>query len=111
MPDDLVQARLIVDRLAALGVEQPGADRRHGRLRARAGGRGGRRTRASAASTPVATKDLRDDPDTVLDDAVRELADMPPDAQPDAVVLALARDRNTAADARRPGRAAAAARR
>ncbi|HEX3278633.1 MAG TPA: hypothetical protein VHR40_08930, partial [Thermoleophilaceae bacterium] len=32
--------------------------------------------------------------DTVLD-SVRELADMPPESLPDAVVLALARDRNT----------------
>ena len=49
-------------------------------------------------------EDLRDDPDTVLD-AAGELADAPPDAQPDAVVLALARDRYTAAAARRPARA------
>jgi branched-chain amino acid transport system substrate-binding protein len=90
VPDDEVQARLIVDRLSALGVERPGlivgtgvyarelaaelvADaRKHG-------------------IEPIATKDLRDDPDTVLD-AVNELVNVPPAMLPDAVVLALARD-------------------
>ncbi len=48
-----------------------------------------------AGIAPVEAKDLRDDPDSVLD-APGELADAPPDAQPDGVVLALARDRYTA---------------
>ena len=49
----------------------PGPDRRHRGLRARAGRRGGRRGARRAASRRSTTKDLRDDPDTVLDAAER----------------------------------------
>jgi branched-chain amino acid transport system substrate-binding protein len=89
VPDDLVQARLIVERMEALGVKRPalivgtGVYARELAAEVVAEGR-----RVGVA--PVATKDLHDDPDTVLD-AARELAE----AQPDAVVLALARDRYT----------------
>lgn len=94
VPDDLVEARLIVDRMEALGVERPAlivgtgvyARELAGELVAEA---------RKAGITPVATKDLHDDPDTVLD-AGRELAEAQPDAKPDGVVLALARDRYTA---------------
>jgi branched-chain amino acid transport system substrate-binding protein len=94
VPDDLVEARLIVDRLEALGVERPAlivgtgvyARELAAELAAEA---------REAGIPPVESKDLRDDPDTVLG-APQELADAPPDAQPDGVVLALARDRYTA---------------
>jgi branched-chain amino acid transport system substrate-binding protein len=93
VPDDEVQARMIVDRLAALGVERPAlvvgtgvyARELASEIAADARKRG---------IEPIATKDLRDDPDTVLD-AVNDLVNAPPDALPDAVVLALARDRYT----------------
>jgi branched-chain amino acid transport system substrate-binding protein len=93
VPDDLVQARLIVDRMEALGVEQPAlivgtgvyARELATEIVAEARKRG---------ITPVATEDLRDDAETVLN-AARDLAVMPPAAKPDAVVLAFARDRFT----------------
>jgi branched-chain amino acid transport system substrate-binding protein len=93
VPDDLIEAGLIVDRLEAIGAERPalivgtGVYARELAAEIVAEAR-------KAGIAPVATKDLRDDPDTVLD-AAGELADAPPDAQPDAVVLALARDRYT----------------
>jgi branched-chain amino acid transport system substrate-binding protein len=94
VPDDIVEARLIVDRLEALGVERPAlivgtgiyARELAAEVAAEARKRG---------IEPGKTEDLRDDPDTVLG-AARDLADLPPDAEPDAVVLALARDRYTA---------------
>jgi branched-chain amino acid transport system substrate-binding protein len=94
VPDDIVEARLIVDRMEALGVERPAlivgtgvyARELAAEVAAEARKRG---------IEPGKTEDLRDDPDTVLN-AARELADLPPDAEPDAVVLALARDRYTA---------------
>ncbi len=93
VPDDLVQARLIVDRMEALGVEQPALIVGNGvyarELAAEIVAEARRRGIA-----PVATEDLRDDRDTVLN-AARDLAEKPPDAKPDAVVLALARDRYT----------------
>jgi branched-chain amino acid transport system substrate-binding protein len=93
VPDDEVQARLMVDRLSALGVERPALIVGNGvyarelaaELAADARKRG---------IEPVATKDLRDDPNTVLD-AVNDLVNVPPASLPDAVVLALARDRYT----------------
>jgi branched-chain amino acid transport system substrate-binding protein len=89
VPDDLEAARLIVDRMAALGVERPAmivgtgvyARELAAELVAEA---------RKAGMTAVDGKDLRDDPETVVD-VVTELAE----AQPDAVVLALARDRYT----------------
>jgi branched-chain amino acid transport system substrate-binding protein len=93
VPNDEVQARLIADRLSALRVERP----------ALIVGTGVYARELSAELVadlrkrnmdPVATKDLRDDPDTVLE-TVRELADVPPESLPDAIVLALARDGNT----------------
>jgi branched-chain amino acid transport system substrate-binding protein len=93
VPDDEVQARLMVDRLAALGVDHPalivgtGVYARELAAELVADGR-------KRGIEPVQTKDLRDDPDTVME-AVRDLADVPPDALPDAVILALARDRYT----------------
>jgi branched-chain amino acid transport system substrate-binding protein len=94
VPDDLLEARLIVDRLEALGVERPalivgtGVYARELAAEIVAEAR-------EADIAPVATEDLRDDPDTVLK-APAELANVPPDAQPDGVILALARDRYTA---------------
>jgi branched-chain amino acid transport system substrate-binding protein len=93
VPDDLVQARLIVDRMEALGVERPAlivgtgiyARELAAEVSAEARKRG---------IPPVKSEDLRDDPDTVLE-AARDLADQPPEGRPDAVVLALARDRYT----------------
>jgi branched-chain amino acid transport system substrate-binding protein len=94
VPDDIVEARLIVDRMEALGVERPAlivgtgvyARELAAEVVAEARKRG---------IEPAKTEDLRDDPDTVLN-AARDLADLPPDSEPDAVVLALARDRYTA---------------
>jgi branched-chain amino acid transport system substrate-binding protein len=93
VPDDLVEARLIVDRMAALGVERPalivGTGIYARELAAEIA------ADARRAGIPVVdTNDLRDDPDTVLD-AAGELAGAPADSQADAVVLALARDRYT----------------
>ena len=93
VPDDLVQARLIVDRMEALGIDQPAlivgtgiyARELAAEVVAEARERG---------IEPGQTEDLRDDPDTVLN-AARDLADQPADAKPDGVVLALARDRYT----------------
>jgi len=93
VPDDEVQARLIADRLAALGVERPALIVGTGVYARELAAELGADLRKRDMD-PVATKDLRDDPDTVLD-SVRELADMPPESLPDAIVLALARDRNT----------------
>jgi branched-chain amino acid transport system substrate-binding protein len=89
VPDDLQAAGLIVDRMAALGVERPAlivgtgvyARELAAELVAEA---------REAGMTTVEAKDLRDDPETVVDVAA-DLAE----AQPDAVVLALARDRYT----------------
>jgi branched-chain amino acid transport system substrate-binding protein len=94
VPDDLVQARMIVDRMEALGIERPAlivgtgvyARELAAEVSAEARKRG---------IPPVKSEDLRDDPDTVLD-AARDLASQPPESKPDAVVLALARDRYTA---------------
>jgi len=94
VPDDLVEARLIVDRLAALGVERVGLIVGTG-VYARELAAEVVAEAHDAGITQVETKDLRDDPDTVLD-AARELAEDHPDAEPQAVVLALARDRYTA---------------
>ena len=93
VPDDLVEARMIVDRMTALGVERPalivGTGVYARELAAEVA------ADARQAGIPIVdTKDLRDDPDTVLD-AARELAGAPADARADAVVLALARDRYT----------------
>ena len=93
VPDDLAQARLLVDRMQALGVDQPAlivgtgvyARELAAEIAAEARKRG---------MEPGQTEDLRDDPDTVLN-AARELSEKPPDSKPDAVVLALARDRYT----------------
>jgi branched-chain amino acid transport system substrate-binding protein len=93
VPDDHIEGRLMVERMQSLGVERPAlivgtgvyARELAAELVAEA---------REAGIVPVATKDLRDDADTVLN-AAGELADAPPDAQPDAVVLALARDRYT----------------
>jgi branched-chain amino acid transport system substrate-binding protein len=93
VPDDLVQARLLVDRMEALGVDRPalivGTGVYARELAAEISAEARRR-----GIQPVKTEDLRDDPDTVLDTA-HELADEPPESKPDAVVLALARDRYT----------------
>jgi len=93
VPDDLVEARMIVDRMTALGVERPaliiGTGVYARELAAEVA------ADARQAGIPIVdTKDLRDDPDTVLD-AARELAGAPADSRADAVVLALARDRYT----------------
>lgn len=93
VPDDIVEARLIVDRMEALGMEHP----------AMIVGTGvyARELAAEVAADarkrgiePGKTEDLRDDADTVQD-AARDLASLPPDSAPDGVVLALARDRYT----------------
>jgi branched-chain amino acid transport system substrate-binding protein len=89
VPDDLLAAGLIVDRMAALGVERPAlivgtgvyARELAAELVAEA---------REAGMTTVEAKDLRDDPETVVEVA-SELAE----DQPDAVVLALARDHHT----------------
>jgi branched-chain amino acid transport system substrate-binding protein len=89
VPDDQQAARLIVDRMEALGVERPAmivgtgvyARELAAELVAEA---------REAGMTTVEAKDLRDDPDTVVEVA-EELAE----TQQDAVVLALARDRYT----------------
>jgi branched-chain amino acid transport system substrate-binding protein len=94
VPDDLVEARLLVDRLEALGVERVGLIVGTG-VYARELAAEVVAEAHDSGITQVETKDLRDDPDTVLD-AARELAEDQPDAKPQAVVLALARDRYTA---------------
>lgn len=90
VPADLAQADLIVARLAALGLDRPAlvvgngvyARELAGELVARARG---------AGIEIVETKDLRDDPEGVRD-LPRDLAE----ADPDAVILAVARGRGTA---------------
>jgi branched-chain amino acid transport system substrate-binding protein len=94
VPDDLLEAHLIVDRLVALGVERPALIVGTG-VYARELATEIAAELHEADIAPVQTEDLRDDADTVLD-APGDLADHPPDAQPDGVVLALARDRYTA---------------
>ncbi len=94
VPDDLVQARQLVDRMGALGVERPALIVGTG-VYARELAAEVVATARAAGIEPVDAKDLRDDPDSVLD-LPAELAEAKPDAQPDAVVLALARDRYTA---------------
>src|SRR4051794_19951279 len=93
VPDDLAQARLLVDRMEALGVDRPalivGTGIYARELAAEIAAEARRRGMESGQ-----TEDLRDDPDTVLN-AARDLAHNSPDAKPDAVVLALARDRYT----------------
>jgi branched-chain amino acid transport system substrate-binding protein len=90
VPDDLAQARLIVDRMRALGVERPalvvgtGVYARELAAEVVAEAR-------KAGIPPVQAKDLRDDPETVLD-VPRELAEAQLGSKPDAVVMALARD-------------------
>jgi branched-chain amino acid transport system substrate-binding protein len=89
VPDDLRAARLIVHRMQALGVERPAmivgtgvyARELAAELAAEA---------RKAGMTAIAGEDLRDDPETVAEVA-EELAE----AEPDAIVLALARDRHT----------------
>jgi branched-chain amino acid transport system substrate-binding protein len=89
VPDDLRAARLIVRRMQALGVERPAmivgtgvyARELAAELAAEA---------RDVGMTAIEGEDLRDDPDTVADVAA-ELAEV----QPDAVVLALARDSHT----------------
>jgi branched-chain amino acid transport system substrate-binding protein len=89
VPDDLQAARLLVQRMEALGVERPGmivgtgvyARELAAELAAEA---------RRAGMTAIEGQDLRDDPDTVAE-AAAELAE----ADPDAVVLALARDAHT----------------
>ena len=93
VPDDLVEAQLIVARLEALGVERVGLIVGTG-VYARELATEVVAEAHKAGITQVETKDLRDDPDTVLD-AARELAEDRPDAKPQAVVLALARDHYT----------------
>ena len=93
VPDDEVQARLMADRLAALGVERPALIVGTG-VYARELAAELSADLSKLDIDPIATKDLRDDPDTVVN-AVRELSDVSPESLPDAVVLALARDRNT----------------
>jgi branched-chain amino acid transport system substrate-binding protein len=93
VPDDLVEARLIVDRMEALGVERPalivGTGVYARELAAEVA------AEARRAGIPIVdTEDLRDDPDTVLD-AAGDLAGAPAESRSDAVVLALARDRYT----------------
>ena len=93
VPDDLAQARLLVERMEALGVDQPamivGTGIYARELAAEIAAEARRR-----GLEPDQTENLRDDPDTVLN-AARDLSQKPPDAKPDAVVLALARDRYT----------------
>jgi branched-chain amino acid transport system substrate-binding protein len=93
VPDDLVQARLIVGRLQALGMERPALVVGTGVYARELAGEVVAEAR-KAGIAPVQAKDLRDDPETVPD-VVRELAEAQPDSKPDAVVLALARDRYT----------------
>ena len=70
MPDDLVEARLIVDRMEALGVDHPAlivgtgvyARELAAEVAAEARERG---------IEPGQTEDLRDDPDTVLERRAR----------------------------------------
>jgi branched-chain amino acid transport system substrate-binding protein len=89
VPDDLQAARLIVHRMQALGVERPGmivgtgvyARELAAELAAEA---------RDAGMTAIEGQDLRDDPDTVTEVAA-DLAEV----EPDAVVLALARDAHT----------------
>jgi branched-chain amino acid transport system substrate-binding protein len=94
VPDDLAQARLIVERMVGLGVERPALIVGTGVYARELAAELVAESRR-AGIEPVETKDLRDDPDTVLD-APAELAELPAEAQPDAVVLALSRDRYTA---------------
>jgi branched-chain amino acid transport system substrate-binding protein len=89
VPDDLRAARLIVRRMEALGVERPGmivgtgvyARELAAELAAEA---------RKVGMTAIEGEDLRDDPDTV-EEAAADLAE----TEPDAVVLALARDAHT----------------
>jgi len=93
VPDDLAQARLLVDRMEARRVDQPamivGTGIYARELAAEIAAEARRR-----GMEPGKTEDLRDDPDTVIN-AARDLAEKSADAKPDAVVLALARDRYT----------------
>jgi branched-chain amino acid transport system substrate-binding protein len=93
VPDDEVQARLMVDRLSALGVERPALVVGNG-VYARELAAEVVADARKRGIEPVATKDLRDDPDTVPE-AVNDLVNVAPGSLPDAVVLALARDRYT----------------
>jgi branched-chain amino acid transport system substrate-binding protein len=93
VPDDIVEARMIVDRMEALGIERPAMIVGTG-VYARALAAEVAAEARDRGIEPGKTEDLRDDADTVQK-AARELADLPEDAQPDGVVLALARDRYT----------------
>jgi branched-chain amino acid transport system substrate-binding protein len=90
VPNDFTQARLIVGRMEALGVERPALVIGSGVYARELAGEVVAEARA-AGMAPIETKDLRDEPEGALD-VPRELAE----AAPDAVVLALARDRHTA---------------
>jgi branched-chain amino acid transport system substrate-binding protein len=89
VPDDLRSARLIVHRMQALGAERPAmivgtgvyARELAAELAAEA---------REVGMTAIEGEDLRDDPETVKEVAA-DLAEV----QPDAIVLALARDRQT----------------
>jgi branched-chain amino acid transport system substrate-binding protein len=91
VPDDLVQAELIVERMQALGVERPALVVGSGVYERELAGQVIARAR-EAGIEPVEAKELRDETG-VLRDVPRELAEL----QPDAVVLAISRDRGTAA--------------
>ena len=68
VPDDLVQARQLVDRMEALGVERPALIVGTG-VYARELAAEVVATARAAGIEPVEAKDLRDDPDSVLDAA------------------------------------------
>jgi branched-chain amino acid transport system substrate-binding protein len=89
VPDDLTTARQMVDRLEALGVERPALIVGSGVYARELAAELAEEARDAGMET-VDAKDLTDDPETVVD-LVADLAEK----QPDAVVLALARDRNT----------------
>ncbi|MEA2331947.1 MAG: branched-chain amino acid transport system substrate-binding protein [Thermoleophilaceae bacterium] len=89
VPADIDQAGLIVERLQALGAERPAVLVGSGVYARELATEIVAKARA-AGIPPVETKDLRDDPEVALE-VPRELAE----AAPDAVVLALARDRYT----------------
>jgi branched-chain amino acid transport system substrate-binding protein len=89
VPDDLTTARQMVDRLEALGVERPALIVGAGVYARELGAELAEEARDAGMET-VDAKDMTDDPETVAD-VVADLAEK----QPDAVVLALARDPNT----------------
>jgi len=90
VPSDVGQAESIVGRLAALGLDRPALVVGNGVYGRELAGAVVAKARAAGIEM-VETKDLRDDPEGVRD-LPRELAEV----GPDAVILALARDRGTA---------------